>query len=431
MSILSFRNKKRYLSDAEPQDIPVGSPDAVITIPDTNLRYYTLDTIELDKLDKFPQDRFTQRDNLWDIYESVYYNNWSLLTNETVSVAYDYPRAYTAELVAKALVDRPYIVGLEDDEYLNERLYIAADRMMVNLLEYGLAYAVGVNDEFTLIDSWDTKTSYPADDGIIFADKVRDPDSGQITALDVYAIPFFDNPYRELYEYNGTQITGTMGDQDLPDIFVVHAYRPPERNQFGTSMYESIMMIALECNRRWTANSMGLDITSSPFIRTDMSMDDVDQLAREISNIEPEAWKQLDERERIRRRQYGLRYRQYGGLLEDKTIRGGQIDSWNFSIADPLAQIEKLEAKMDARIGIPLNIPEGMDRTPTAPALSAMEEPETNKLYELRERARLAMEAAIQVVYEGAELVWGNEEPEPAPMPVVETVVEEVVEDGQ
>jgi len=394
--------------------ITIGSVDAVRNRISGQITFPTLDTVSLRAGDQFPPQRFHERQDLWNAYYNMHWGDWSDVTNETIRVSPRYLEQYNTDVTARMFQDKPFIEGLEEDDEVNEWLHVALYNLATNANRYGVAVAVGINEgEGTpALVSYDPRLWYPAIDGDLIVNIIEDQDNNTPIQLDVMVLPVDSEPYRTKFVYNGSQISSEMGEADLPDMTLVPIYRPPEdlNDLSGTSMYDSIWDMALECARRYTGNSEAADIGTKPLWVEDVDKTQLLQEAKQWADVTDEQFKDMSFREQLDlEANYRRAALERSVIGADRAVRGLQVQSWTSDTTASQQQIEALEAKMDNRIGIPF-ISSTMDRSPSGAALDAMVAPQEQRVLELRERIRLAAEQALQTAYDGAVLTWGDPE---------------------
>ena len=418
--------------------VTIGSVHAIRSRISGQITFPALDTVELEPNTQFPPQRFHERQRVWNAYYNMHWGDWSDVTNETIRISPRYLEQYNTDVTARMFQEKPFIEGLEEDDEVNEWLRVALHNLATNANRYGVAVAVGINEgEGTPgLISYDPRLWYPAIDGDLVVNIIEDQDNNTPLQLDIIVLPVDADPYRTTFGYNGSQITNEMGESDLPDMTLVPIYRPPEdlNDLSGTSMYDSIWDMALECARRYTGNSEAADLGTKP-----LWIEDTDQAAfiaeaQKWAAIAPEQFAELPFQEQLALEERYRRYVLEAGIIgADRAVRGLSIAAWTSNTAASQAQIEALEAKMDNRIGVPFTA-SSMDRAPSGAALDAMNGPQEQRVLELRERIRLAAEQALQTAYDGAVLTWGDSEasdttpavPDPSATPEAESETPDV-----
>ena len=396
---------------------------------DDRVDYPMLNTVNVEVGDEFPPRRFMERDSLWATYYNLHYGDYTDFTNEFLNVVPRRFNNYNIEVVSRMFVEQPYIEGLKDDDNVNLRLQRALYQVAINTNRYGVGIVAGVNDDTdTILTSFDTRTWYPATDGDLFATVVTDPDTKQVEAIDIIIIPFAEAPYRRRFKYDGFRLWDDQGEADLPDVLPVPVLRPPEYETTqlgGTSMYASIAGLAVEEARRLSGISRSNDIAVRPFWQEDY---DERKLREEAATLAGLTVDEFDEKSLVERLKIEQRFRNtalhYRAVGAERAIRGTEFVSWNLNTDSAETMIDKLKEMMDERIGIPFSA-DNSDRPPSGAAIEEMVKPQEQRVLDLRERIRLSTEQALQVVFEGAVLVWGNEDAQEE-----ETQEEEEVTDG-
>ena len=206
---------------------------------------------------------------------------------------------------------------------------------------------------------------------------------------------------------------------DLPPSVISIVYRTPIKrndNIWGTSLYEPILAMALECTRRHTMISEAADINGRPIWVEDLDEASLLAQAAEFADMSEDAFKKLDIRERVQHEAAFRAYRQaYGAFDRTQMVRGAKIETWNNNISAQTEQITLLEQKMNLRVGLPEAMATHNERPASGVAIEQMTDIGQLRAYNLREEIRVALEEALEASFTGATVVWGKDEPETPP----------------